>query len=308
MGIRGRILRIERSSSYDGEGLRTVVFLKGCPLRCLWCSTPESQRAAPETGVAREKCRRCGQCIKACPAGALSAGKDGFPHNGALCLGCGDCAAKCPAGALCLYGYEAEAEDIVSEIAKDEVFYFHSGGGFTLSGGEALAQPEFALEVFRLCAERGIAGTVETSCAVPWKNIRPLLSRMEVIYVDIKHMDDMEHRRLTGRSNRLILENIRRIDAAGSTKIVVRVPFIPTINDSAANLAAVMNFCSGLDNLREVELLAYHRLGAETYRRLGREIPLPGIKIPEPAEILEKATAMKRVNRSIMVKINGQSV
>lgn len=308
MTAKGRVLRIERSSSYDGDGLRTVVFFKGCPLHCIWCSTPESQNIFPETGCIRGKCLRCGTCIRTCPQKALSADKDGFPHRTGDCNSCGLCVRNCPAYAFCLYGKEMTSDDVVAEIVKDEPFYFQSGGGFTLSGGEALSQPEFALDIFKKCAHLGINGTFETCCYVPWENIEPLLPYLPVIFIDLKHMDDAEHLRLTGCGNKLIHENIKKIDSAGTTKIVIRIPFIPTVNDSDKNLREMMSFCSGLKNLREVELLAYHRLGAETYRRMGLEPPLPDIQAPTGQQILAKAQMMKLADESITVKINGQEI
>ena len=309
MGRDGHVLRIERTSSYDGDGLRTVVFMKGCPMHCLWCSTPESQSFSPEIGCDQRKCQKCHICINECPISALTLGQEKFPFcQPGMCNGCGICIKKCPHNAIVKYGMMMTPEEVVHEISKDEIFYFHSGGGFTLSGGEALSQPEFAAEVLRLSLERGIRGTAETSCCVPWRNFEQVLPYMNEIYTDIKHMDTIEHERLTGQRNELILENIRKIGERGGTKIIVRLPLIPGINDSDENMKATAEFCCGLKNLREIELLAYHRLGAETYRKLGRPVPLPYVEPPTFEKLLRKAKVISLVVKNLPVKINGVRV
>lgn len=305
MKIKGRVLRIERSSSYDGEGLRTVVFLKGCTLGCLWCSTPESQKHTYEIGCDDSKCLSCGLCIRECPHDALRADENGFPRAvDNKCTGCGVCIGNCPARALSIYGYDMTAEEVVREIEKDGVFYFHSRGGFTFSGGEPLLQPEFVAEVFRLAAEHGISGTVETCANVPWSNIKKVLPWVPKLFVDIKHMDPKCHKDLTGVSNDLILENIRRINDCG-TKMCVRVPLIPTMNDSVSNLNATAEFCRVLDNVVELELLSYHKLGMTSYRRLGRGMALEHIDSPTQESVLCIGQKLKTLLPRTTIKING---
>ena len=301
----GIVLRLEKSSIHDGEGLRTVLFLKGCPLRCLWCSTPESQRPAPERGLTREKCLLCGRCVKACPHQALVIAADKIIHDRDKCIGCFQCAAVCPASAITPYGHKMTAAEAVKEIAKDEIFYFHSGGGLTVSGGEPLDQSAFVREILEGCCERGIDCALESSFYAPWKAIEPLLPYISLLHVDIKHPDGERHRQLTGVDNGLILENIRRADASGcGFDIVVRTPLIPGINDGEEDLLKLAEIVKGLKKLRFMEFLAYHRLGTETYKRLEREYALREIAAPDEGYMRNKAAIFKAAAR-VPVKING---
>ncbi len=301
----GIVLRLEKSSIYDGEGLRTVLFLKGCPLRCLWCSTPESQRPAPERGLSREKCLLCGRCVKACPHQALVMTEDKIIHDRKKCVGCFQCAAVCPASAIMTYGQKMTAAEAVKEIAKDEIFYFHSGGGLTVSGGEPLDQSGFVREILEGCCERGIDCALESSFYAPWATIEPLLPYISLLHVDIKHPDAKRHRQLTGVDNGPILENIRRADASGcGFDIVVRTPLIPGINDGEEDLLKLAEMVKGLKKLRFMEFLAYHRLGTETYKRLEREYALREIAAPDESYMRSRAAIFKAAAR-VPVKING---
>ncbi|MEG1911257.1 MAG: glycyl-radical enzyme activating protein [Cloacibacillus sp.] len=304
----GQVLRIERSSSYDGEGLRTVIFLKGCPMSCIWCSTPESQKIVNEIGCDDVKCLRCGLCVSLCPNRALSKSAQGVPKMAdGKCNGCGECAKNCPTNAISLYGKSMTADEVVAEIAKDELLYFHSGGGFTFSGGEALTQPKFVAEVFKLAMQRGISGTIETSACVPWENIAAVVPLVPKFYVDIKHMDPVRHKELTGLSNEIVLDNIRKIDGCGCD-ITIRVPVIPTINDGEDNIKATADFCRGLKNISELELLAYHKLGMITYRKLGRKMELNHMEPPSKNDMLQIARRLKLTLPSLSVKINGGEI
>lgn len=308
MKVTGAVLRIERSSSYDGEGLRTVIFLKGCPMSCLWCSTPESQKFTNEVGCDDSKCLRCGLCAKLCPNNALQPDTEGVPRSiDGRCRGCGECRKNCPVQANSLYGNNMTAEEVVTEIEKDEVFYFHSKGGFTFSGGEAFAQPEFVSEVFRLALERGINGTVETSACVPWGNVEKVLPWVSRLYIDIKHMDSACHRRLTGLGNELVLENIKRFDSCGM-QIVIRVPVIPSVNDSVENIVATAEFCAQLKNIVEFELLSYHKLGMITYKKLGRKMALKDTEPPSYEDMLRIGEHVKLTLPNLSVKINGGEI
>lgn len=306
MRVKGKVLRIERSSSYDGEGLRTVIFLKGCPLSCMWCSTPESQKYSNEIGCDDSKCIRCGLCVRACPNEALRLDSAGLPRVvDDKCTACGVCAQNCPSQAITIYGRDMTAEEVVRELEKDSILYFHSQGGVTFSGGEPLAQPEFVAEVLRLAANHGINGTIETSVSVPWRNIDMVLKWVPKIFVDIKHMDPIHHKNLTGISNDLILENIKKIDDYG-TKLSVRIPIIPSVNDSESNIEATAVFCNQLNNIVELELLSYHKLGMTTYKRLGMKMKLDKVDPPSNDHMLGLASKIKSVLRDgVVVKVNG---
>ena len=307
-GTTGSVLRIERTSIHDGQGLRTVLFLKGCPLRCRWCSTPESQSPEPERGYDRSRCSGCGTCVRACPEGALSFADDGLSVScdSARCKSCFVCVDRCPNRAVKRYGSYMSVRDAVREITKDEIFFFHSGGGVTISGGEPLRQPEFVAEVLRECRERGIHTAMETSFHAPYASIEKVLPWLNVLYVDIKQMDGALHREWVGPDNTLTLENIRRVDQSGHPlDIFVRIPMVPGANDSDANLAATAEFCRSLRKLKEIELLAYHRLGTDTYRHLGREYLLQGVLPPSRDRIVERAGFLARCSPGVPVRVGG---
>ena len=242
----GKVLRIEKGSIHDGDGLRTVVFLKGCPLRCAWCSSPESQDAA-------------------------------FDHG---------------------YGLIMTAEEVLKEITKDEVFYFHSGGGVTISGGEPLMQSDFTYVLIRECRKMGINTAIETCACGDYSSMEKLLPHLDIIYADLKLMDDAEHIKQTGVSNKTILENIRRLSKEFSGKLRIRMPLVPSINMDDEEIRAAAGFCESLlkhspSSLDFVEFLPYHRLGIDTYRKLGREFLLSSI-MPPDRESVERAKSVFR--------------
>ncbi len=298
MSAPGKVLRIERSSNKDGFGLRTVVFLKGCPLRCEWCSTPESQSALFEVGFLRSLCTMCGKCAVNCPHGLIkydaALGIGAEPLN---CTGCGRCKASCPQDAVRIYGREMSSDELMEEITKDDVF-FHHGGGVTLSGGEVFSQSSFVMDILSKCHDFGIDVTIESCGFAKWETVSPMLDFLSSIFIDVKVMDSAKHERYTGVNNALILDNISRIDRTGKTKITVRVPFIPSINDDVENFEMLAAFCSGLKNLLAIEILPYHRLGWETYRNLGRPVPLPEVFPPRRRDIEEKVFPLNKLGNA----------
>lgn len=302
----GNVLRVERTSIHDGGGLRTVFFLKGCPLRCLWCSTPESQAAEPERAYNSEKCTLCGVCVCTCIESALTldkeAGRVAVDKN--RCVHAFNCAARCPTGAMVRYGVKMTSTEAIREIAKDEIFYFHSRGGVTVSGGEPLEQEEFVREILLGCRERSIHQAMETSFFAAWERIERLLPILNLLYVDLKHIEARRHREIVGVDNAIILENMQR--ASGSAcdfEMIVRLPLIPGMNDEDDDLRRTAGFLATLRKVKEVELLAYHRLGTETYRNLGLEYPLAKIKIPSKEYMEEKAKLLATAGKRIL--ING---
>jgi len=301
----GSVLRIERTSIHDGQGLRTVLFLKGCPLRCRWCSTPESQRSTPQKGYARDRCVGCGRCVHSCPAGALSLSEDGLKvvTDFLKCRNCFVCVGKCLQNAHKKYGSLLSVGEVVREIVKDEIFFFHSGGGLTISGGEPLSQPDFVAEVLRECRELGINTALETSFYASYESIEKVLPWLNLLYVDLKHLDQERHKQWVGADNGLILENIRKVDQTNeSLEIIVRIPLIPGVNDSDDNLSATAEFCKSLKKLREIELLPYHRLGLETYRNLDRDYLLPELVPPSPEWLTERAGFLARQNPGVPIR------
>ncbi len=298
---RGELLRIEKSSIHDGEGLRSVVFFKGCPMRCAWCSTPESQCFVPEIGIDRSKCVRCGACAATCPLGAIRLDDDALSVDRATCDGCFKCAAACPKRAIKKYGFSASVDEIVEEVSKDDVFFFHSDGGVTLSGGEPCAQPEYAAALLSRLRAQGIHTTIETSLFVPWEDAAAIIPHLDAVFVDVKHMNPEQHEKWTVADNALILENIQKIDAsAHPVDITIRVPLIPGINDDDANLQDTLR-----DKLKAIELLPYHRLGLATYRLLDKEYALNDTQIQPWEWCAERARFLSSCKPSVPVIAGG---
>ena len=261
----GVVLEIERWSSKDGPGIRTVVFMKGCPLRCTWCCNPESWSPAPQIAFFEERCRECGKCIEVCPQSIAR------PGIGSGCTACARCVEACGYGARELMGKRMSVGEVLSIIERDRVFYRQSGGGVTFSGGEALAQPAFLRELVRGCRAAGLPMVLETCGHWQWPAVEDIVTGMDMIFFDIKHMDAAVHRRVTGVDNGLILQNARRI-ACLEIPLFIRVPLIPTINDSQENLAATAAFVSQeLGSVVGVEVLPYHTLGMNKAVQIERE-------------------------------------
>lgn len=303
--VAGTILRIERASIHDGEGLRTVVFFKGCPLDCAWCSTPESKNIFLEKGYLAELCRACGRCIDLCPEKAIrfAGSLQQTLTDPVKCRKCLHCVNGCPASANKIYGSIISLTDVMQEISKDEIFYYHSGGGVTLSGGEPLSQAEFASELLKACKALGIHTAMESSLYCNDQALKTALPWLDLLYVDIKHMDPVKHSEWTGEDNRLILDNIRKSDrSVNPLTIVVRIPLVPGFNDSDQNLLATLQFCKGLNRLREIEILPYHRLGSDTYRHLGLEYQCSDLCPPSAERLSERVEFLDRQGSGLKVR------
>ncbi|MFQ6053213.1 MAG: glycyl-radical enzyme activating protein [Candidatus Bathyarchaeia archaeon] len=270
-GAVGLVFDIKHFAVHDGPGIRTTIFLKGCPLRCRWCHSPESQNPQPEIAVHPERCISCGECVNSCPTGAIR--EPGDIDRGECTL-CGRCVDACYAGALELIGSPYTVEEILVEVEKDRVLYETSGGGVTLSGGEPTAQPEFAGRLLEALKERGIHTALDTCGHAPWGTVERLLAHTDLVLYDLKHMDAEAHRELTGRTNELIISNLERIAASMDQALNVRIPLIPGCNDSEEHLRRMIRFLTGLRRVDAVELLPYHTLGVPKYGSLGRSYSL----------------------------------
>lgn len=286
-GKKGIVFSIERYAIHDGPGIRTLVYLKGCSLRCLWCSNPEGQKTSPELVYFEEKCIGCGECIKHCSEQAIVNVEGRLVTDPTKCSLCGECVRACPTGARYIYGKYMMVEEIVEICKKDLSYYRRSGGGVTLSGGEPTYQYEFALAILESCKENHINTAIETCGFCPWEKLRDILSYTDYVLYDLKHMDLVEHRKLTGVSNNLILDNLKMAAKMGKA-IFIRVPVIPTFNDSSENIEAMVNFIKTLrdnKNVVSVNLLPYHEYGKGKYGRLQREYPLNSTKPPTNEDI-----------------------
>lgn len=267
--IRGIVTNIQRFSVHDGPGIRTTVFLKGCNLRCFWCHNPEDINRNPEIQFFAERCIQCGSCVEVCVHGAhlLSEGDHLFRRE--LCVACGACAEACFARGLILVGTTMTAEQAVAEILQDRAFYASSGGGVTLSGGEPLLQLDFSCAVLAGCREQGIHTAIETAANFPWSRLAAILPYVDLVMMDIKHMDARRHQACTGVSNRRILANAAQLGRQ-SQPLIVRTPVIPGVNDREEDIAAIAAFAATLPNLLYYELLPYHPMAESKYRSLGQ--------------------------------------
>jgi pyruvate formate lyase activating enzyme len=259
---------IQRWSLHDGPGIRTTVFFKGCPLRCRWCSNPESWSFEKQLLVDTQRCSACGACIEVCPTGAnrMAEGKIAFDRG--RCIACGRCVDCCPEDVREVVGREAVADRIAGMLERDAVFYRASGGGVTFSGGEPFARMDLLMQLARVCTHAGISTAVETSGFFPLDQAAQTLDWIDDIFIDLKHTSDTLHNQLTGVSNRRIIENILRLDEMGRA-LTIRVPLIQGITSTEQNIAGIVRLCRRLTHLIGVELLPYHNLGAGKYARLG---------------------------------------
>lgn len=304
-GLKGLVFDVQKFAIHDGGGIRTNVFLKGCPLQCLWCSNPESLASKPEITFVTNNCIGCGKCLEVCPAGAIrqaeTAGED-IIIDRERCTLCGQCAKHCYAGAINIIGRYISVPELMQIIERDRKFYEQSGGGVTFSGGEPTAQPEFLKAALAEIQKRGIHTAIETSSFLPWDIYASILQHVDLVLTDIKHMDDTEHKRLTGVSNQLILDNLRNISRLG-IPVRIRLPLIPGINDSDRNLEATADFVQQLNNVQSLDILPYHRLGEMKWRQLDLSYPLKGVE----SQTLEQVDARLRCfqERDFKVSIGG---
>lgn len=275
----GIIFSIERHALHDGDGIRTIVYLKGCPLRCLWCANPEGQKRQSQLAFFPERCIACLKCLDACPQGANRIVEGRIEHDGGRCIGCGRCVEDCWADARSLWGKQMRVEEVLAEACKDLPFYRASGGGITLSGGEPASQAVFAKELLQACHEQGIHTCMETCGYAPWPAIQSLLPHLDQVICDLKHMHPDSHARLTGVSNRPILQNVKRIAASG-VPMTIRIPVVPGQNDSDDNFRQTAEFVKRLPGRPPIELLPYHSYGSPKYSRLGQRYLMPDIEPP----------------------------
>ncbi len=265
---KGIVFNMQRFSVRDGAGIRTVVFLKGCPLKCKWCSNPESQTLKPMLLYSVSTCIHCGRCIATCRQGALSPDNPTFVDR-TKCIACGECTAVCPTGALTIKGKYMTVGEVIKELKKDESAYRRSNGGITISGGEGLTQHEFVTELLKACHAQGWTTAFETTGFAQPEIIEAVIPHVDQVLLDIKCIDADKHEKNCGVRNDLILQNARRISEISNT--IVRVPVIPGFNYSEEDIRKIVEFTKTLHNVKAIHLLPYHALGSNKYALLGRE-------------------------------------
>lgn len=292
----GTVFNIQKFSTHDGPGIRTVVFLKGCPMRCLWCSNPESQTMSASIFWDERKCIGCRMCQKAC-AHSILPGMQGVEKN---CTLCGDCVRACPAQALEYMGEEKTAAMVMEAVNKDKAFYEESGGGVTISGGEPLLQPDFVLALAREMKKEGYHLALETTGDAEWDVAEKVFEMFDMILYDIKHMDPKQHKKYTGVSNERILANACRAREKG-VPIIYRVPFIGGVNASLENMEKLGQFALET-GVREIHLLPYHTYGENKYKLLRKQYNCRAYR-PSEEEIKEIQTMLE--SKGIFVKVGG---
>ncbi len=276
----GWVFNIQRFSIHDGPGIRTTVFMKGCPLRCRWCHNPEGLERRPQIRLAPTLCSRCGRCVEVCEHGGHIVTPEAHALRPDECVACGECADVCPNGALELVGKRMTVEEVMAVVRRDVPFYEQSNGGMTLSGGEPLAQPDFTAALLLAARAEGIHNVVETCSYARWERIEAILDLVDHWLLDVKHMDPDRHRDLTGVSNEAILANIRRL-AEVARGMTIRVPWVPQRNAEPEFLEALIPFVQSLGELRtgkspvSVEIMPYHRLGLGKWESLGHPATMP---------------------------------
>lgn len=295
---KGLIFNIQRFSLHDGPGIRTTVFMKGCPLSCQWCSNPESQHSFPEIMTVDRSCIGCGQCAAVCDTGAIRITEQGRKLDREKCDLCLSCTEVCPGGGLVAAGVWKDVEEIVAEVQKDEAFYRNSGGGVTVSGGEPLLQWPFVRELCKECKKRGFHTALDTSGCAPWDAIEKVLSYVDLVLYDIKEVDPKKHEEGTGVTNELILANATRLSKR--TRTWLRYAVIPGFNDSKASARRIAEFASDLP-FEKVTLLPYHGLGSQKYERLGRAYRFNGVAPPDPTTMQEIASIFKSYGMEVTV-------
>lgn len=289
--IRGMIFNIQKFSVHDGRGIRTLVFLKGCPLRCKWCSNPESQNAAREVSRVEKSCVQCGKCVSVCRKDALSWKNGAIFLDRQKCSLSDDCAclSNCVNEVFGIYGKECSTGDIIRRVKEDEIFYRRSAGGLTVGGGEPMSQASFTIALLKLARMEGIDTNMETCAHAQSEKLLEAATCLDSIYMDVKILDSAKHKEWTGVGNALILENIKLIASTfPSLALTIRTPIIPGFNDNVHNVAEIAEFAAKY--AKAYELLPYHHYGEAKYRRLGRKYKMGDIVLDQ-----DKFTSLKRL-------------
>lgn len=281
--MKGIVTDIQRFSVHDGPGIRTLIFLKGCPLRCPWCCNPETQLKEREIAFYEFKCIGCNNCFKVCPQSAiLQTGN--LRVDRSRCNLCGACVEVCPSGALKIIGDAMTVDEVYAVIEKDRIFYEKSGGGVTFSGGEPLGQIDFLIGLLDRVKEAGIHTAVETSGYAEWTVFEKMKEKVDLFLYDLKILDEVKHRDIIRVENRVILDNLQKLVKEG-VNVVVRIPVIPELTHNGYNIENILKFVSSLEKIKSIHLLPYHKLGKSKYKHSGRDYELESIEPPDGSEM-----------------------
>jgi len=299
---KGTIFNIQRYSTEDGPGIRSTVFTKGCPLRCFWCSNPESQKSWPEIAHRDSLCNQCGRCIEVCDSQAISIVGKKVLINRKRCTRCGKCVEVCIPEAIRLVGNEMSVDEVFQEVRKDVQYYRSSGGGVTIGGGEPLQQPAFVAALLKQCQDEGIHTCIDTSGYADTEALEEVLPHVSLMLFDLKHMDPIVHRKLTGRSNEPIIRNLELITAR-EIPTIIRVPVIPGFNDSDEDITAIARTVTGMNHLSEVNLLPYHKYGFSKYKQLDRRYKLRGLEPPTDMKLKRLQEIFESFGLNCQIKV-----
>lgn len=270
--VKGIIFDLQKFALHDGPGIRTTVFLKGCELRCKWCCNPESQIKAPQLSYDIKKCTQCLECTAVCKTGALKATQGKLEVTFDLCNACGKCIPECAPDALKIYGWETDAHTIMGEVKKDKPYFDNSNGGLTISGGDAIFQPEFAVEILKEAKANGIHTCLETSGYCKEQILDKLIPLTDLFLFDFKHYKDADHQKHTGVSNQLILKNLDRLCRQGKP-VILRCPIITGVNNNIQHFKAIAELGNKYDAISHVEVMAFHDWGFHKYEQIGMKRP-----------------------------------
>ena len=300
---KGLIFDVKKYAIHDGEGIRTTVFFKGCPLNCFWCHNPEGISAEKELMYKESKCIFCLDCIGICDVKAISENEKSININREKCTLCGDCAGICPSGAIEIVGKEVNPEEIFQEINKDLIFYDESGGGVTFSGGEPMLQINFLDSILTMCRETGISTFLDTSGYADKKDFEKIIDKVDTFLYDIKCVENSRHEKMTGVSNKIILENLKMLSESNSD-IIIRYPLIPGFNDSDDDIDLLIDKMNSYDNIKKINLLPYHKIGTAKYIGFSKSFNILE-KTAEPSDRLIKNIQSRLKDAGFFVKIGG---